>query len=467
MLIRFSCRNYKSIGLEPIKLEMVSSTKVRSLSDHVCPSSNKAKVLRNAVIYGGNASGKSNLIQALSFLKIAVLGGSVPHSRAGEYCRCGSGYADEETTFDIQFQIDGLAFDYGFSCVLAAARVTSEWLYRLDSKAELIFERNGSDEINFGHVFMSKCSQADIVRLNVYREDFLHDASASMGSRLFLSAMGGARSFAEESSLFVFHRAFIWFHESLEIIGAGEPARRSAEYYEDENSLEAVAEVLSSFDTGISGLKKTQIPAEEIEERLSENLLRNIRMILRDNPPRSEDEKAVLTVRSGSTFLGVERQGAGEPVVTVLKTRHAGSMLDFDFGEESDGTRRLFDFIDLLFTKSEDKVFVIDELSRSFHPMLTQHLIKLFNQVHAGDDCQLVFTTHENDIMSNEYFRRDEIWFVERDEYGYSKLYPLDDFAEDARSDARLGKKYMEGRYGGVPVLSMSQAQAALEIEEN
>ena len=112
-------------------------------------------------------------------------------------------------------------------------------------------------------------------------------------------------------------------------------------------------------------------------------------------------------------------------------------------------------------------MFVIDELNRSFHPMLTQHLVELFNQVHANDDCQLVFTTHENDIMSYEYFRRDEIWFVERDEEGLSRLYPLDDFAADgARSDARLNKKYLEGRYGGVPVIDLSRARAALNVWE-
>lgn len=89
------------------------------------------------------------------------------------------------------------------------------------------------------------------------------------------------------------------------------------------------------------------------------------------------------------------------------------------------------------------------------------------NQVHANDDCQLVFTTHENDIMSYEYFRRDEIWFVERDEEDLSRLHPLDDFAADgARSDARLNKKYLEGRYGGVPVIDLSRARAALKVRE-
>lgn len=123
--------------------------------------------------------------------------------------------------------------------------------------------------------------------------------------------------------------------------------------------------------------------------------------------------------------------------------------------------------MDLLFTKSKDRVFVVDELNRNFHPMLTQHLVELFNEVHADDDCQLVFTTHENDIMSYRYFRRDEIWFVERGEEGLTRLYPLDQFASgDARSDARLGKRYLEGRYGGVPVIKLSRARAALGIEE-
>ena len=79
--------------------------------------------------------------------------------------------------------------------------------------------------------------------------------------------------------------------------------------------------------------------------------------------------------------------------------------------------------------------------------MLTQQLVSLFNEVHANDDCQLVFTTHENDIMSYDYFRRDEIWFVERGEDGASRLYPLDDFAAgDARSDARLIKRVPGGQ---------------------
>ena len=125
----------------------------------------------------------------------------------------------------------------------------------------------------------------------------------------------------------------------------------------------------------------------------------------------------------------------------------------------------MFDFMDILFTKSKDKLFLIDELNRSFHPMLTQQLVSLFNRVHAQDDCQLVFTTHENAIMSFEYFRRDEIWFVERNGQGHSVLFPLDKFADNrARSDARVNKQYLEGRYGGIPVLSTGRALSALGV---
>lgn len=463
MLIRFAFKNFRSVGADPVTLEMVSSAKVRRLKGHVCPSSGEAKVLRNAVVYGGNAAGKSNLVRALSFMKAAVLSGSLPQDGIREYCRCGEGFASAETTFDVQFQVAGAVFDYGFSCVLSELRVTSEWLYSLEGGPRALFLREGADALDCGGA-SAAASAEDGVRLGVYVDDFLHAQSQSTGSGLFLPYMCTARSFPPESPLAVFGRAFSWFGSGVEVIGAGKPAS-STEYYAESSTLEKVAEVLSSFDTGVSGLRKEEVAMDELEKYVPLELLLTIRELLKANAPKGGDDSFVLTVRNDSFFLGIERKGTGEPRATILKTRHEGSLLDFDFRDESDGTRRLFDFMDILFTGSEDKVFVADELNRSFHPMLTQQLVSLFNEVHAGDDCQLVFTTHENDIMSYDYFRRDEIWFVERGADGTSRLYPLDDFAAgDARSDARLNKKYLEGRYGGVPVISASRARAALEL---
>lgn len=464
MLIRFSFKNFKSVGLEPVTLEMVSSAKVRRLQEHVCASSKEAKILRNAVIYGGNAAGKSSLYKAFAFMKAVVMGGGLPQDGIREYCRCGEGHAQDESTFDIQFETEGHVYDYGFSCVLSKMHVTSEWLYSLGADAKPLFLRDDSS-IDCSGV-REAADDADVARLDVYAADFCHNQSESMGSGLFLSYMGKGRLFSVDSALDAFRRAFTWFDAGIEAIGVNKRAS-STEYYTESSTLDQVAEVLSSFDTGISGLCKEEVGMDELDKLIPPEIRFTITELLKANAPKRDNETFGLTVRNENFFVGIERKGVDEPKVTVLRTRHGGSLLTFDFQDESDGTRRLFDFMDILFTQSADKVFVIDELNRSFHPMLTQHLVELFNQVHANDDCQLVFTTHENDIMSYEYFRRDEIWFVERDETGLSRLYPLDDFATDgARSDARLNKKYLEGRYGGVPVIDLSRARAALNVRE-
>lgn len=466
MLIRFSFKNFKSVGSDPVTLEMVSSSKVRSLPHHVCASSADVKVLRNAVIYGGNAAGKSTITKAFSFMKAAVCEGRLPQRGAKEYCKCKSGFADRETTFDIQFQVGEKSFDYGFSCILSKLNVTSEWLYELGSSSStLIFSREGSSFIE-SPALEANSSDDDKMRLRVYKTDFLQDMNLTLGSGLFLSSMGRGKTFSDDSPLGVFGRVLSWFETGLEVVGIDQ-IPGSVEYYAGEDTLDKVSEVLSSFDTGIVKLRKQRISSEELEKYVPLEILLTIKEIVRKNVPHADDESFVLTMRNDDVFLGIEQKGAEEPRVTILKSVHDDSCLDFDFSEESDGTRRLFDFMDLLFTKSKDKVFIVDELNRSFHPMLTQQLVKLFNRVHANDDCQLVFTTHENDIMSYEFFRRDEIWFVERGAEGFSRLYPLDDFAgPEARSDTRLGKRYLEGRYGGVPVLSTSRALAALGLEE-
>ena len=133
--------------------------------------------------------------------------------------------------------------------------------------------------------------------------------------------------------------------------------------------------------------------------------------------------------------------------------RHEDSLSTYEFAEESDGTQRLFDFIDLLLTNDRGAVFVIDEINRSLHPMLSKHLVELFNRVHAQDKVQLICTTHEDALMDRELLRKDEIWFVERKTTEGSRLYSLDAFG-DVKTETSVEKRYWEGRYGGVPVLN-------------
>ena len=104
----------------------------------------------------------------------------------------------------------------------------------------------------------------------------------------------------------------------------------------------------------------------------------------------------------------------------------------------------------MILTDRPDSLFVVDELERSLHPKLTEHFLKTFMKAHENAKMQLVFTTHEDSIMDQTLFRRDEIWFIERDDHNSSHIYSLDRFKE--RYDKKLKEAYLEGRYGAIPI---------------
>lgn len=159
-----------------------------------------------------------------------------------------------------------------------------------------------------------------------------------------------------------------------------------------------------------------------------------------------------VSMRFSKSFFNIESINGSELKVTTIKLKHGGSFYDFNFSEESDGTRRLFEFFDILLNKSENKVYVIDEMERSLHPRMTSRFIELFDKIHLEQKVQLILTTHESSIMDQELFRRDEIWFVERDKDNNSSIYSLDKFK--VRYDKKLCKAYLEGRYGATPIFS-------------
>ena len=161
-----------------------------------------------------------------------------------------------------------------------------------------------------------------------------------------------------------------------------------------------------------------------------------------------EEPSFRMTMRSKETFFNIEVEGHSEPKVTTIRLHHNKSFYEFGFDEESDGTRRLFDLMDMLLNKREDVLYVVDELERSLHPKLTERFLQLFMQLHDEQRMQLLFTTHESSIMDQAIFRRDEIWFVERNAENASSIYSLDRFKE--RYDKVLSKAYLEGRYGSI-----------------
>lgn len=132
----------------------------------------------------------------------------------------------------------------------------------------------------------------------------------------------------------------------------------------------------------------------------------------------------------------------------------SGSPHDYEFSEESDGTKRLIDYMGKLFGQDKNAVYLIDGFGQGLHPLLIRRLVRLFDEYRSEEDdrCQLVFTTHESTLLDGGELRADEVWFIDRDEHGCSTLTSRDRFKQ--RCDASIYRNYLSGRYGGIPALA-------------
>ena len=158
-----------------------------------------------------------------------------------------------------------------------------------------------------------------------------------------------------------------------------------------------------------------------------------------------------LVMRSAKDFfvLNVNKEGKAE--CKTIKFSHGKENVLFNISEESDGTVRILDLLEVLLT-GEEKTYVIDELDRCLHPSLTYKFVDTFLQLAAKRNIQLIVTTHESRLLDFDLLRRDEIWFVNKRKSGESDIYSLEEY--NARFDQKIDKAYLEGRYGGVPVFS-------------
>ena len=308
------------------------------------------------------------------------------------FCKNREENKNRESSFELQLTVGDKFYAYGFSAILSKRKVTGEWLYELyqNGTARCLFEREGNRQPVLDASITLGSTEKN--KFEIYAEDFAGNETA-----LFLTEMNRGKKYTSRSKLLFFREVYDWIQNHISVIKPDTPLI-DLEYYYDEDSLQLINQLIETFDTGIS------------------------------------------------------QNGHEEPKVTTIRLRHSRSFYDFGFEEESEGTRRLFDLVDMLLNKREDVLYVVDELERSLHPKLTARFLELFMKFHEKDGMQLLFTTHESAIMDQSIFRRDEIWFVERGADNASTIYSLDRFKE--RYDKVLSKAYLEGRYGAIPVFS-------------
>lgn len=443
MLVKLIVENFMSFNKEA-ELTMIPSNKTRKKAEHKI-SIKSTPLLKYAVIYGANAAGKSNLVEAFRFIQYCVAK-AIPAQAATMFCKSEESNSKKPSNFELQFTINGKFYAYGFSVILQQRKIIAEWLYELyqNGSAKTLFERKLGIKPQLGENV--SLENFDAVKMQTYLEDFDENSSV-----LFLAFMSKGKKYSPNSKIGFFKDVFKWITESLNIC-TPQTSLTSFEYYYDEASLTIINELIKTFDTGISKVSINEITQDELKKELPEAIFDDLIEELTKKLEEDNVEKLKLSMRSTDSFFNIESTKNGNLKVTTIKLTHGNSFYDFQFREESDGTRRLFELLDILLNKSENKVYVVDEMERSLHPKLTSRFIELFGQLHPDQKIQLIFTTHESSIMDQELFRRDEIWFVERDKNNNSNIYSLDKFKE--RYDKKLSKAYLEGRYGAIPVFT-------------
>lgn len=428
MLIQFTVSNYRSIN-HAVSLDMRSSNLKDAHSDNIFRRSNKKQAsndkesyLKSAVIYGANASGKSNIIQALAFMRDFTIY-SAPKGQVGDAIKTEPFLLDVTSAsaasfFEIIFIAEGRQYRYGFEAT--RQHIEAEWLYHVPNKIEtMLFERH----------YVAEDSIPAIQLSGVFKEGKPFIANVRNNS-LFLSLV--AQLNGEISSHII-----RWFREKLNVINAIELDSLkgyTANQTTDNETKEPIIEFIKGLDVGIQAIETTK-----------ENV--NIS----DMPEELRASLAPLLEEGGWQKFNIQtshkRYEKGEYVGDIMLSLERN---------ESTGTQKLFALAGpIMTTLNKGEILVVDELDARLHPMITRAIVKLFHSKERNPhNAQLVFATHDVNLLSAELFRRDQIWFCEKDSYEASDIYSLAEY-QGVRNNSNYGKDYLAGRYGAIPFINV------------
>jgi Predicted ATPases len=420
MLINFTVGNYRSFKEK--KTLSMEATAIKELKESVIEE-NKYRLLPSAVIYGANSSGKSNLLKAIATMKGVVLS-SVrlnpgetldydPFALSMENIAC-------PTFFEMEFFLSSVNYRYGFE--YDESKILSEWCYE---KCE------GEKEYN---LFVRKGGGIGVSKKRF--PEGLGKEMSTADNRLFLSLV--AQLNGEKAQ-----RIISWFHNCNLISGI-----ESGGY--EGFTIKMLFEKLKGYDSALEFFQKLQLGFENID-------------VL-----ESEFSEAMLPSRMPETIsMQMKKTLEGRKMLSVM-TKHkiydeAGevvSVLPFNKDKmESEGSKKIIDLSGPIFDSLlTGKVLIVDELDAKLHSILTRQIIKLFRDRESNpNNAQLIFATHDTNLLNVKTFRRDQVWFTEKDSCEGTDLYSLAEFREPdgtkIRKDRSLESDYINGRYGAIPYI--------------
>lgn len=420
MLIEFSVGNYRSF-FRPVVLSLLA-TPLRSLDKNIDANNvfqaGKYKLLRSVAIYGANASGKSNLVRAMLFMRHFVLGSSTK-LQAGEATGVQrfllNRLAQQQPAyFQIIFLLDDIRYRYGFE--LDEQHVLSEWLYQAKQRETRLFVREGDSFEVTTSLRQSTTILEKYVRSNA----------------LFLSVLA---QFNHPLAI----KLINWFRSELRGISGITDSTYAGftlhQFETDANFAQRIRNLIRVADLGILdlGIKTISIDDPKISDQL---------------------RKIVLKMQGDEPSTGGVSIKSIETVHQMFDGEMLAEQVKFDLDEhESEGTKKFFYLLGPLFDSLDNgNVLVVDEFEARLHPVLSREIIRLFNSPKTNPkNAQLVFTTHDASLLGEKILRRDQIWFTEKNRYGETELYSLAEMKE--RNDASFEKNYVQGRYGAIPLI--------------
>jgi AAA15 family ATPase/GTPase len=419
MLLSFTVGNFRSF-----KENKTFSLKAASIQEHkeFVREDNNFKLLPSVAIYGANSSGKSNLISAIGMMKKVLLS-SVKTNPTEELktnpFKLDELYLQKPTFFEVVFTSGNNTYKYGFE--YSPKKINGEWLYIIKNDHEkILFIRNNEG------IGVTK----DFPEGNGKEE-------ATAANRLFLSLVAQLNG---KTSLSIMK----WFEDLRVTSGVNDSSFKifSCNYlFADDKTSNQAKAFVTNMDLGFSNIQKSEIGLKEylLTEAHAESELRNIL-------PEDLNEAKTPTIKTGHMVHKLD-----------------GSIKEMFFYNdemESEGTKKIINMSGpIIDTLERGGLIVVDEFDAKLHPLLTKKIIETFNSPETNPNkAQLIFATHDTNLLSNKILRRDQIWFAEKDRNDESTdIYPLSDIREQngdkIRNDRIYEKDYINGKYGAIPFL--------------
>lgn len=429
MIVDFLVRNFRSIK-EEMLFSMVAEKKKETLSQNLFHLLEEKDIvlLKSALIYGANASGKTNLLKAFMMLRHFILHSDelkldqeIPYY---EPFLLDAQTKNASITCEIEFVTEE-PMRYRYAVEFDKAKIVSEKLTFFPRKDEiLLYNRNAANEYNWGRDLKGK------------KQTIVDDVLSNM---LFISKAANKKDSDDRiKSVYRYFRTVLRSHTAIDSTNKTSFFTSQKLKEDSDGSFRTkVIEFLKSADIGVSSLSTHQESLDISKYHFPDSM-----------PAHLRDE--IINDMSTKVELGHQ----------VYDKKEIVDEAQFDLEEESAGTIKMYDLAGkIIATLQNGWVLLIDELDSSFHPLMSEHVLNLFNDPEKNPkNAQLIVTTHDVTLLDSEKLRRDQVWFAEKDQYGTTIIYSLDEFKKnEVRNNIPFDKWYMAGRFGALPFIDKSR----------